>query len=158
MTTEPDDGTKPEPEESGSALRKKLETALAENAKLTAENIGFKAQNLINEKGYKLITVEDLKEVGSEDLAKTAEALEAQREKQGKDAFRKSLEARGLTGDDLEEMVTAVFSETEGEASLQALERIRAAGNTPGTKVADVIDNTLSGPALINEALKPKKK
>lgn len=156
MTTE-DDGQKPE-EESGSALRKKLEAALAENASLKTENIGFKAQNLINEKGYKLVTVDDFKEVGSEDLAKTAEALEAQREKQGKDAMRKALEARGLTGDALEEMVAAAFGESEGEASLQALEGIRTLGNTPGIKLADVVDTSLHGQALINEALKPKKK
>ena len=157
MATE-DEGSEGTGEESGKKLREKYETALAENAKLKAENIGFKAQKLIDEAGYRLITVEDLKEVGSEDLAKTAEALEAQREKMGKDALRKTLEARGLTGDALEETVAAAFGESEGEASLQALEGIRTLGNTPGTKVADVVDTSLHGQALINEALKPKKK
>lgn len=157
MTTEPDDGN--DGEESGGSLRKKLEAALKENADFKGRLVTLEAQNLIREKGYKLITAEDLKEVGIEDLAKKAESLENERADMGKKALRQSLESRGLTGDVLEQTVAAAFGETEGEASQAALDRIREVGNTTGTPVSAVsVDTGATGMARVAQALAASNK
>ena len=156
MATE-DDGTKPE-EESGGALRKKLETALAENATVKSQLATLTAQNLIREKGYKLITVEDLKEVGIEDLPARAETLEKERATLGESVLRQTFEAKGLTGQALEEAMTAVLGQSDSDASLSALDRIRSVGSVQGTPVTFTDSKDLDGAGQIKAALAANRK
>lgn len=152
MTTDHDDLDQ-DGKEGGGALRKKLETALAENATFKSRLTVLEAQTLIAAKSYKLISPDDFKEVSLEDLPKRAEALELERSQLGKQALRQSLEARGLSGEDLETTVKQVFGESGDEAALSALDRIRAAGSTAGSPPSRAEDKDLYGPTRIRAAL-----
>lgn len=138
--------------EGGGALRKKLEAALAENATLTGRLTTLEAQNLIQTKSYKLISPEDLAGVPLDELAEKAESLEAERAKQGEASLRRTLEARGLTGDDLESTVASVFGNDDA-ASAAALGRIRSIGSTTGTPISRVVEEAEPGYDRIRRAL-----
>ena len=141
-------------EEDGKSLRKKLEAALAENATLKGSVVELKAQALISEKGYKLIKASDLKGVDLDDIEKKAADLEAERFEQGKDVLKASLEARGLTGDALEEAVTQLFEQSGNVQTVTALSRLQQVGSTTGTPVPrGGNENVAPGFDRINAAL-----
>lgn len=157
MATDHDDQEHLDGAEGGGALRKKLEAALAENATLTGRLTALEAQNLIQTKGYKLISPEDLSDVSLEELAGKAEALESERAKLGEAALRRSLEARGMSGEELDNTVSTVLGQSDDAAAAAALDRIRSIGSTTGTPPSRQEPDVEPGYDRIRAALRPKK-
>ena len=75
-------------EESGSSLRRKLEETLTRERQLTTELSGLKAKELITERGYGLVKVEDLVDVNLDEMSTKAEELQQERAGQQADLAR----------------------------------------------------------------------
>jgi len=91
-----DDFDSEEEKESGTSLRKKLETTLGENAKLKEQLVELAGKQLITEKGYKLVSVEDLKGVSLSELETKAQELETQKAAAEAETVRRVLASKGL--------------------------------------------------------------
>ena len=111
-------------EESGSSLRRKLEETLTRERQLTTELSGLKAKELITERGYGLVKVEDLVDVNLDEMSTKAEELQQERAGQQADLARDMLAKRGLQGEELEQAVADFLS--PGSAPGDAAARTRA--------------------------------
>ena len=139
--------------ESGSALRKKYEAALKENAELKSVALAAKAEALIREKGYKHLTVEDFQGVEFSELDAKAAELESKKAEADAAAVRRVLEARGLAGSELDKAVTGLLG---GQEDTAALDRIRDASRLSGTPPTQIEDKGLFGPDLLRAAYAKK--
>lgn len=106
-------------EESGSTLRAKLEEALAREREMASELARYKAAELITQKGLKYVTPEDLAGVPLGELEDRASKLQEERQKVFELAIRRSFEAAGIAGDELEAQVKA-FMEGQIQAPAQS--------------------------------------
>lgn len=99
-----------------SKLRGLLEDQIGHNKALETELASYKASDVIMGKGLMYVTPEDLANVSLGDIESKAEALEEERSKVFGTAIRRSLEAQGVVGDELDSQV-ASFLAGQGPAS-----------------------------------------
>ena len=149
-----DDFDSEDEKESGGSLRKKLEAALEENRALKGEVTSFKAHQLIQEKGFKHLTVDDLKGVDLSELETKAAELEAQKEQQAAVTLRRVLEGKGLKDSELDQALQALLSEEDPAGA--ALDRIRQVSKVNGTPPAKVEEEGLFGPSRLRAAYAKK--
>jgi len=133
-----DDFDSEEEKESGTSLRKKLETTLGENAKLKEQLVELAGKQLITEKGYKLVSVEDLKGVSLSELETKAQELETQKAAAEAETVRRVLASKGLADSELEQAVEALLGKSEEQQQTEALSRIAGLGRAMGTPPSKV--------------------
>lgn len=146
-----DDFNSEDEKETGSTLRSRFEQTLGEKKALEATVLELKAEKLISTKGYKHLTVEDLRGVDLSELEAKAEALEAQKATADAEAVRRVLAGRGLNDSQLETALATILGSNEG-ADSKALDRIAQAGKLVGTPPAATEDETLYGPSRLRAA------
>lgn len=150
------EGTPEGAPETGSSLREKLEAALAAVASLTSENVSYKAKDLISAKGYTHVTPEQLAGVKPEELEAKAAELEQEGSATELAVLTRVLTAKGLSSEDLESTIKGLTGTTPAEQASEALSRIRAATQIPGTPLprTDEVPRDLTGPDLLRHAFK----
>ena len=146
-----DDFNSEDEKETGSTLRSKFEQAIETNKALQARVVEMSAKSLISEKGYKHLSVEDLRGVDLSELEAKAEALEAQKATADAEAVRRVLAGRGLDDSQLETALASILGSTESGDST-ALDRIAQAGKLNGTPPSAVQDESLYGPTRLRAA------
>jgi hypothetical protein len=122
-----------------SKLRSLLEDQIGQNKAMASELASYKAADVIVSKGLMYVTPEDLADTSLEDIESKADALEQERSKVFGTAIRRSLEAQGVTGDALDQQVSAFLAgqETVGEQpasseTVAAFQRARSMGTGGG--------------------------
>ena len=131
-----------ETNESGGALREKLEATNSENRQLRE---ALAASAVIN---FKHVTAEDLKDVAPGDLQTRAAALEAERTEQRQTVLNEELKARGLTDEQIEKLAGPAPA---AQSSPSPLEQIGNIG-TPVVRPAPGAEDGLYGPSRIRAA------
>lgn len=124
-----------------SKLRSLLEDQIGQNKALETELASYKAADVIMGKGLMYVTPEDLAGVSLEDIESKAEALEEERSKVFGTAIRRSLEAQGVTGDELDTQVAAFLAGQGSDGNQQkgdpevasAFQRARSMGAGGGS-------------------------
>lgn len=148
MTTEVDESNR----ESGSEFRQKFEATMAENSTLRnqlAEKLG--------------VSGEDLKGVPADQIVAKAAEIAEQRKLQEEQTLKRALEARGLSGTDLEAALAQLTGGT-GEQPAPAAEAtptrtpFASTGALGGGPVGSLPTDGLYGVDRIAAALKDKKK
>lgn len=133
----------------GGQLRAKLEETLAENNQLRQQVATFRATTLIQEKGFTLVTPDDLADVSPEDLETKAAELEDQRKQAEVETVRRVYERSGLSGDELEQAVASVFGgqtpQPAGTVEADAVNRARRLADVPSTPVSNISTDQLHG-------------
>lgn len=151
-----DDGSLDDPQ-SGGSLRRTLEDALAENRDLKAENIGFKAKEIIAAQGFKYVTPEHLAGVALDDLATKAAEIEQAKAEERNSVLKSVLAERGIADDQIEAALGQLL-QPEAAAQQAAATRVsqlnRLQGNAPGT----LPDQALWGVDLIAAGIAEKTK
>jgi hypothetical protein len=122
-----------------SKLRSLLEDQIGQNKAMASELASYKAADVIVSKGLMYVTPEDLADTSLEDIESKADSLEQERSKVFGTAIRRSLEAQGVTGDALDQQVSAFLAgqETVGEQpasseTVAAFQRARSMGTGGG--------------------------
>lgn len=141
--------------ESGGQLREKLEQALKDNASLRTEVLGYKASQLIAEKGYKHVTPEDLQGVDLDGIeAKAAEVEQSKAELEAQ-VLKRVLGDKFGDGVDVDAAINSLIS---GEGDGAALDRIRSVGKLQGEPVSrGAVDvSQLHGQELLRYAFSSK--
>ncbi len=115
-------------EESGSSLRRKLESTLAQNKELTEQVATFKATQVISDNGFDLVNPTDLTGVPLDELEARAKALQEERVEV---AQRFLSERLGVA----EDQVTALLA--GDTASKEAFDRVRKTNSVSGEPVRD---------------------
>ena len=119
-----------EAREGGSGLRKFAETVQAEARSDRDELATLRAEKVIQEHGYHLISAEDLAGVPKKDLAAKAEALEGTKLESQRDLARDMLARKGLSGDELDRAVDEFLapSPDDDKARLRAATAAKSGG------------------------------
>lgn len=139
MTTETDPAGN---EESGGALREKLEATNSENRVLRE---ALAASAVIN---FKHVTAEDLKDVAPGDLQTRAAALEAERVAQRQAVLNEELKARGLSDDQIAKLAGPAPAAQPSPSPLEQIGNIGA----PVARPAPGSEDGLYGPSRIRAA------
>lgn len=142
MTTE----TGAPEQESGSALREKLESTIAANKALEAEL----AKNVAEK--FRHVRPDDLTGVSYHEMAAKAAQLEQEREEQRKQILLEALSERGLQGDDLDAALAKIAGGS-GESTGSSTSRIASSGTLQGTPPAAVQTEGLWGRDRIRAAV-----
>lgn len=142
--------------ETGGSLRAKLEASLEANRQMAAELHGFKAQQIIAEKGYKHVTIDDLQGVDLTELATKAEAIEKQNLQLRETVLKETLQSQGLDGDRLDEAVKNLLhpQESHADTSTRLANLGRIAGGAPGAHDTE----NLTGRQLIMAGIEENEK
>lgn len=122
--------------ESGSALRSKLESALAEKASMAAQLAELKAKDVIREQGLALVKVDDLKGLKADEIEAKAAALQEERAALQRELVKDALQKQGLEGDVLEERLTAFLAGDSGTgaqapAAVEGISQLSRVGGNP---------------------------
>ena len=144
-------------EESGSSLRRKLETAINENQVLTTELAGLKAKELIQEHGYGLVKPEDLLDVNLSEMADRADQLQQERSGQQGELARDMLAKRGLSGSELDKAVEDFLAPASNPGAGGAHQRTREVAAIGGTSTPLRDTGSLLGLDAIEAALRDKR-
>lgn len=115
-------------EESGSSLRRKLESTLAQNKELTERVATFEAARVISDNGFDLVNPDELKGVALDELEARAKAMQEERVEV---AQRFLSERLGVA----EDQVSALLA--GDTASKDAFDRVRKANSVSGEPVRD---------------------
>lgn len=120
--------------ETGGSLRAKLEASNAENREMAAELRSFKAAKEIADKGYKHVTLDDLKDVSLTELSAKAAELETKKTADHEVVLRQVLAAQGYDGDALDTAVSQLLNpeESHNEVSTRLASLGRISGGAPG--------------------------
>src|SRR5215207_867383 len=123
-------------QETGGSLRTKLEAALSELKSMRDENGAMKAEKIIRDKGYKLLTPEDLKGVDPKELESEAEKRFAAK-KEAQRLLAKDLLGRrhGVEGDELDRLVDEYMGESDGPADIDRFRESVSVGGSPAPRV-----------------------
>lgn len=115
---------------SGSALRQKLEEALAELATLRGENHSLKVQALISRADLNLVKDSDLDGVDPDSLESTAKEIQSTRQAEQVTLLMKA----GLDEEAAKKVVAgeSAVGDTNGRKAEDALRRIQVAGRVGG--------------------------
>lgn len=108
MSNEPDGHE--DDEQTGSALRNKLESTLQENKTLAAQLGELKAKDVLREQGLDLVKVDDLKDIPVDEIETRAQSLQEERSAAQRDLVKTALQRQGVKDDELEDAVTAFLS------------------------------------------------
>jgi hypothetical protein len=127
-----------EEREGGTGLRKFAEAAQADWRKTQVELTNLKAERLIQEHGYHLVTAEDLAGVPLSDLESRAEAVEAEKLESQRALARDMLARKGIEGDELDRAVDELLAPTpDNDKARQRAAAASRAGGVP-TPLVDV--------------------
>lgn len=125
MTTDHEEN---ESQESGSALRQKLEAALAK------ERAATKAAAEAVSKGFKFVKPEDLQDVEAHELSEKAAEIEQNRAAEQDRLLRQALADRGFADEDLDTAISKLKGGNEPASSDEgAAERVASLGSLGGT-------------------------
>lgn len=130
-----DDGSEGQ-SETGGSLRSQLEATIAERNQMASELLGFKAAQEIGAKGYKHVTVDDLKGVKLDELPAKAAQIEKDKLAVRETVLRDVLKDQGYEdGERLDEAVKKLISpdESHAETSTRLANLGRIAGDFPAT-------------------------
>ena len=122
MTAE---STSEEGQESGGALRDKLEETNSENRALR-EALAAKTVS-----GLKFVTADDLKDVAPGDLDDRAAALESERAEQRNSVLVEELKARGLDDEQIEQLAGTPVSTATTPSSLEQIGNVGVPARRP---------------------------
>lgn len=141
-----------EAREGGKGLRKWAETVQAETRQTMSELATLKADKVIQEHGYSLVTAEDLAGTSLSELEAKAEAVEAEKLEAQKVLAKDMFARKGLEGEELDVAVEDFLkpAPTDTEARERVAEAARA-GGIP-TPLVDV--TKLHGVEAIRHGLK----
>lgn len=142
-------------QESGSALRQKLEESIETNKGLT-QVLASKIS-----KDFRYVKPEDLATVSFDQMEARAAELEAQRAEERATVLRESLAERGLEGDDLEAALAQLAGKGDEPKpnTAPASSRVASLGSLGGAPVTqDVNTDGAVGPDRIRAALRTKRK
>jgi len=137
--------------EGGKGLRKWAEAVQKETRSTMGELATLKADKVIQEHGYHLITAEDLTGVPLADLEAKAEALEGEKLESQRELARDMLTRKGLAGDDLDRAVDEFLQPAPDDA--KARERAAAAARAGGVPTPMVNPQELHGIEAIRHGL-----
>lgn len=142
----------------GGKLRRKLEKALEDNRKLAERVRTHEVKQVLTEKGFDLVTPDDLSGVDLDEIeAKAAEIQERNQKLQG-DLLRKALQAKGFEGEDLDEMVESIAgAKTAEQADEDATKRAQSLGRVDSTTSPRVDPSKLHGIDAISAGIRPVK-
>lgn len=138
--------------ESGGALRTKLEEALRAKAEVDAKLAGYEAKDVISAQGYKYVTPQDLTGVPSTELAAKAAELENTKLDQAKAILRVSLAGK-VEADQLEATIAGLLGKSEVTEAQAAALRLSTVSNIQGLPETGVDVNSLYGPDLLRYAI-----
>jgi hypothetical protein len=145
-------------DESGGSLRQRLEEVVGKLKERDAELLTFKAEKLIQEKGFKHVTPGDLVGVSLKELEKKAAEIEEQNAGREEALLRKILSGKGLADDQLDSIVAGLLDDEKAQDK-QASSAITSVIRSGGLPIADrVNDKELSGLDLIAAGLESKAK
>lgn len=138
--------------ESGGALRTKLEEALKTNAELAARVVAHEAKDVISAQGYKYVTPQDLTGVPIGELAAKAAELENTKLDQAKAILRVSLAGK-VEADQLEATIAGLLGKSEVSEAQAAALRLSTVSNIQGLPDTGVDVSKLYGADLIRHAV-----
>lgn len=136
--------------ESGAEFRQKFEATQAENATLRGALAEVHAEKFG-------LTAEDLKEVPADQMATKAAEIAQQREEQRQTVLKEALEARGVTGDDLDAALASLKPEKTTGGGEQAPRPFTSTGSLGGTPPGQPETEGLFGVDRIRAGLVGKK-
>lgn len=143
--------------EGGKGLRQKLEAALQEGRRLQGVATSAEATRVIGEKGYDLVSADDLKGVALDEIEVKAAELQEQKSAARADVVKSILAGKGLAGDELDQAVEEFLGSPapdEQGGFGNVIEAARADG-----KPAPAVDPTkLHGTAAIEYGLAQQAK
>lgn len=127
-------------------LRSKLEAALADKGKAEQELHTFKVKELITEKKFDLVEVDDLKGVDLKEAEAKAAKIQQDREDIQVAVAKKLASKMGIPEDSLEAVVREALGRNEVTNPVaDATGRARQLGQVPGTPLPDPNDPTKKG-------------
>lgn len=133
--------------DSGKGLRAKLEEALKENRKLrsTVSDLEpYRAKDLISERGFDLVKVEDLKGVKPDEIEERAKEIQSQRVKEQEDLLRSALRRQGIDEEDLDDAVKEMLDRHDAESEeAEATRRARDVAGRDSKPVPKVNESEL---------------
>ena len=109
----------------GGDLRSQLESSLAENKELKESYASMAAEMAASE--HDLVSPDDLKGVAPDEMAAKAAELQQAKVEDQRNTVSKALEAKGLSGDDLEKAVDDLLN-PEADSGLDVVARARQMG------------------------------
>ena len=134
-------------EESGSALRAKLEAALAEANQLRSQSASLLAEKVVRDEGLKYVKPEDLTGVDSSQLADKAREIEAARTAERNELLQSVLAENGLT-------LEGVGAKTSAD---DAASRVASLGKLGGVPPSQREAEVAPGPSRIHAAMRNVK-
>jgi len=147
-------------EQSGGALREKLEESIGREQHLAGELAAYKAADIITQKGYMYVQPDDLAKVPLDQIESKAQALQEERAKVFEGVVRRQLEQAGVTGEDLDRRVRDFLTVPEGAVTVsetvsvedrQAFDRAKSLGTVGSPAVRN--PETMSASEKIRFAL-----
>lgn len=134
-------------EESGTALRSKLEEAIAANREFEKTTQSLAAKVVILENGFSYVKPEDLAGVPVDEFAAKAAEIQAAKAAERESIFRQEAEARGIQFDSTAKPATAD----------PAISRVASLGNLGGTPVGQQRPQPQTPDDWLDVALNSKK-
>jgi hypothetical protein len=143
-------------EESGGALRQRLEATLAEKAAAEAKAAQALAELTVVKSGFKFVKTEDLVGIAHEEMAAKAAELEQTRAQERETVLREALVERGVADGDLDAALKALAGQaTADPPAVNAATRAAQLGNLTGPPVTGrPSQEALYGPDRITAALR----
>ena len=143
-----------EARDGGTGLRKFAEAAQKDWRKTQTELVTLKAEKLIQDNDYHLVTADDLLGVPLGDLETKAEAVEAEKLESQKTLARDMLARKGLAGTELDRAVEDLLQPPQNTD--QARERAAQASQAGGVPTPLVDAGQLHGVEAIRHGLSKK--
>lgn len=135
--------------ESGGALRQKLEAALKTNAEKDAVIATYKATDVIKAQGYKYVTPQDLTGVPIDELAAKAAELEGQKQAAASTLLKTAL-AGSVPAEQLDAEVARLLGGAKTDAAADRVHTVSQIQGLPAnTPEVDLND----GPGMIRQFL-----
>ena len=139
--------------EGGKGLRKLLEEALKETGQLRGVAATAEAQRVIGEKGYSLISAEDLSGVALGDIEAKAAELQEQRHSERVSVVKGVLASKGLEGEELDQAVEDFLGSAPAAQEESPWGSVHEASAGDGKPAPAVDPGKLHGTAAIEYAL-----
>lgn len=140
-----------EEKQGGKGLRRKLEETLTKLATVNQEVATYRAEKMVREQGLTLVKADELVGVPEGEMKARAEALQKERQAQRTQIAREMLEARGLSGDELEAELESFLAPSAGPTD--AFESVNDAAKIQGDYSPTIDPGKLHGVAAIEFAL-----
>lgn len=111
--------------QTGTDLRTQLETTLARNKVLEADNHNLKVEKVLSTSNFELVTSDDLQGVPLDKVEEKAKEIEESKRATQDSLIRKGLEARGWDAEEIDTFISGQTPEPKVNEDEQAHSRLR---------------------------------